>query len=679
MTAMAPRFSNNMPAFILASIILILSLSQDYASASVYIGGHMIAKPGSIPPGAFPIENTQMFTGFNGTSDNPPRTADLQSIMSTAGWSYEGGAIIQGTVFQADIRLNPNNYVDDDPQVWRNNGGTVYEYGCHVTNTCTRLGLRSTIHHVEADMVWSPDHTTAIFYAKATLDNGMTNSEFATFTPGANGDASDRFSAGESEEFVSSPFGDYFFNKNLQFGIEGDAPTTGWQVEQYNMAFWGTNNLDYHPFNSLNVNSNTGLSPEGTATLNQGSTITWYYDSDHNKRQIPVGTGSTYQVSADYTKIDPQVPIGYVKWSPGTALPANSALWGDGSVDIVAKDGTTGDTLTGLPVSIINPPHRVLASGSTPFYSLITASNNYQIEFNNTDNYHFMSVVPTSFNSCTNVHSWGGKVISYQDNAAERIVVGNYLNIPSGGSISVASENVGYGNCELPGLPVQLQDSNHNVINSGRTPITFSNLLAGTYYVVPSDNSTSYFNQWPDTGGTTRLKQVSVGSDNTLLTPLYGNTPPANTTLAPNEGQVGQPVSVSGSNFDPDSPITITYDGTSVASAATDSQGSFATSFAVPPSIPGPHAVKTSDVGDFSNTQAFTVTGCTPPASGDWIVTSSCTVPINSTAPANVIVEPNAVLTIPDGVTLTVNFGSYHLLVSPSGQVFIQHGGKISS
>ena len=68
---------------------------------------------------------------------------------------------------------------------------------------------------------------------------------------------------------------------------------------------------------------------------------------------------------------------------------------------------------------------------------------------------------------------------------------------------------------------------------------------------------------------------------------------------------------------------------------------------------------------------------CIPPVSGDWTIILSCSLSSTSTAPANVIVESNSVLTIPNGLRLIVDFTHYHLLVKSSGGVLIESGGKI--
>jgi hypothetical protein len=69
---------------------------------------------------------------------------------------------------------------------------------------------------------------------------------------------------------------------------------------------------------------------------------------------------------------------------------------------------------------------------------------------------------------------------------------------------------------------------------------------------------------------------------------------------------------------------------------------------------------------------------CLPPASGDWVVTSSCTLGSSAAAPANIIVDTGAVLTIPSGLRLDIDFTHYHLLVRAGGGVLIKAGGAIN-
>jgi len=69
---------------------------------------------------------------------------------------------------------------------------------------------------------------------------------------------------------------------------------------------------------------------------------------------------------------------------------------------------------------------------------------------------------------------------------------------------------------------------------------------------------------------------------------------------------------------------------------------------------------------------------CSPPVSGDWTITSSCTLSSNAVAPGNVIVQNNSVLTIPSGLTLDIDFVNNHLLVESGSGVLIKAGGSLT-
>jgi subtilisin family serine protease len=72
-----------------------------------------------------------------------------------------------------------------------------------------------------------------------------------------------------------------------------------------------------------------------------------------------------------------------------------------------------------------------------------------------------------------------------------------------------------------------------------------------------------------------------------------------------------------------------------------------------------------------------TVTTCTPPASGNWVVAESCTFVGSATAPANVIVDVEVALTIAGGASLDINFSTNHLRIKNGAKVVIKSGGKI--
>jgi len=69
---------------------------------------------------------------------------------------------------------------------------------------------------------------------------------------------------------------------------------------------------------------------------------------------------------------------------------------------------------------------------------------------------------------------------------------------------------------------------------------------------------------------------------------------------------------------------------------------------------------------------------CMPPATSNWIITSDCTLQASSTILGNVIVQNNAVLTIPDGKTLDINFATKSLTVKSGSGVLIKSDGMIS-
>ncbi len=68
---------------------------------------------------------------------------------------------------------------------------------------------------------------------------------------------------------------------------------------------------------------------------------------------------------------------------------------------------------------------------------------------------------------------------------------------------------------------------------------------------------------------------------------------------------------------------------------------------------------------------------CSPPPSGDWQVSASCTFEGNATAPAGVIVDNDATLTIADGAVLDLDFSQHELLVKSGSQVLVKAGGEI--
>ena len=67
----------------------------------------------------------------------------------------------------------------------------------------------------------------------------------------------------------------------------------------------------------------------------------------------------------------------------------------------------------------------------------------------------------------------------------------------------------------------------------------------------------------------------------------------------------------------------------------------------------------------------------TPEVSIDWIITQDCVLISNFSAPVNVKVQNGAVLMIPNGVILDINFLSRNLTIDFGSGVLIKAGGSI--
>ncbi|HDS11672.1 MAG TPA: M23 family metallopeptidase, partial [Candidatus Wirthbacteria bacterium] len=68
---------------------------------------------------------------------------------------------------------------------------------------------------------------------------------------------------------------------------------------------------------------------------------------------------------------------------------------------------------------------------------------------------------------------------------------------------------------------------------------------------------------------------------------------------------------------------------------------------------------------------------CSPPATGDWILNSSCTIHNHETAPNNVTINNGATLTIDKNGSLDIDFKNKKMQIKNGGKVMILGGGKI--
>ena len=69
---------------------------------------------------------------------------------------------------------------------------------------------------------------------------------------------------------------------------------------------------------------------------------------------------------------------------------------------------------------------------------------------------------------------------------------------------------------------------------------------------------------------------------------------------------------------------------------------------------------------------------CIPPGSGNWTISSSCILNTSHVATGNVTVENNAILIVPSGVTLDIDYTSFDLIIKSGGNIIVKLGGKIT-
>ena len=202
------------------------------------------------------------------------------------------------------------------------------------------------------------------------------------------------------------------------------------------------------------------------------------------------------------------------------------------------------------------------------------------------------------------------------------------------------------------------------------TPTRSGTPLTGTQQTV-SPTSTSLTTIFP---GSSIYHNVVVPSINSTRTPnasTVSNSTGKQTTIVTPVTVASTPLSpsITVSPYSPTTPIiTSVPSSTAVFSGTSANLVTYSTVSVIP---------STAAMTGFQ-TISIIPQYCALPVSNDWTISSSCIMSTSATAPANVIVNNGAVLTIPYGITLTMHFTTNHLVVHPGGGILIQNGGKLN-
>jgi len=73
------------------------------------------------------------------------------------------------------------------------------------------------------------------------------------------------------------------------------------------------------------------------------------------------------------------------------------------------------------------------------------------------------------------------------------------------------------------------------------------------------------------------------------------------------------------------------------------------------------------------------VAPCTPPPGQDWVISINCTLTGSVTADKNIIVQDNAVLTIPNGFTVFFDPANFSITIKFGSGILVQQGGSIQT
>jgi hypothetical protein len=193
-------------------------------------------------------------------------------------------------------------------------------------------------------------------------------------------------------------------------------------------------------------------------------------------------------------------------------------------IDILSY-ATTGSSISGMSVSVYDSHNNLVTSGYTPMTVEVNSGGTYTVDLDSYGSNQCTSAGDYPAVTSYSVASWGCQATINAPSDGS-IVVNGYYGTNSGSSNNLQVSSADMNDNSLTGFYIQLQNSGGTQIGTGFTPVTFSSLGQGTYYVYANsycNNHTLYSpNRWGD--GTTGIKDTISLNYNTNIKVYYSTS-----------------------------------------------------------------------------------------------------------------------------------------------------------
>lgn len=268
-------------------------------------------------------------------------------------------------------------------------------------------------------------------------------------------------------------------------------------------------------------------------TIAQDEPYTFYVDSG-----LAPSTTYTYRVSAVYEGISTGQPS---NTSSATTLASTYKL-------VVSSQLTTGGSIGGFYTTLTNSTGQLVSSGFTPVTFVLASGQQYYVAVGNYGGWvfdHWNDTGSQANPRPVSISSDTGVVAVYRDTALQL----SPARAPAGTTVNATgvSPDNGVGTF-APNATVTLSWDGTVLATSPVKIMTSSTGSFSATFQVPAGASAGSHTVSATDGTNTHLAEFTI-------------SPPASVTLSSTEANVGSSVRVTGSNFEPGSPINILYDG----------------------------------------------------------------------------------------------------------------------